>query len=583
MIALVTLLAVALSLAWTLRQPPMYTSTTRLFVSTSADASPSTGDQAGDLAVQRVRSYAALLDGDQIARQVAERLTLGETPHQLSQRIHASVDSKTTLLSIRVSDPSAERARVLANAVSKEFIAFVGNLEVAGTGSDAPTVKVTVVDSATKPTSPSSPRPVLNLGIGLLVGLLLGGLIAVLRERFDSTVRSADALEQATGAPLLGAILVDKHANDEPTIRELDSYDPRVEAFRVVRTGVQFIHPDATSKVFVVTSAVPGEGKTTTAINLALILADGGEKVALIEGDLRRPAVSEYLGLVEAVGLTTVLVGRQTLAEATQEVGTLGVLTSGRKPPNPAELVKSEAMHALVDQLREQYTYVLIDAPPLLPVADASLLAANSDGVILVTRYGGTKQTELATAVKRIASVGGTIVGTFLNMAPASDIDGHGYGYGYAPENHDADAARTAKQKKVAAETSANPVKEPPAPKPPKEPKEPKAARKSKLPSAEPTLPMASVLGPVTESVMEPLAAEPARIEMPRAEAPVVDKPVVEHPAIEAPVVEVPPVNEDVTWDEPSLVDEPEPEIEPYEEPPVADAIADFYRLRDDD
>lgn len=565
MIALVTLLAVALSLAWTLRQPPLYTSTTRLFVSTSVDAAPSTGDQAGDLATQRVQSFAALLDGDQIARQVAERLSLSETPHQLSRRIHASVDSKTTLLSIRVSDPSADRAQVLANAVAKEFIVFVGNLEVAGEAPGAPTVKVTVVDSATKPTSPSSPRPVLNLGIGLLVGLLLGGLIAVLRERFDPTVRSADALEQATGAPLLGAILFDNQSKDEPTIRELDSYDPRVEAFRVVRTGVQFIHPDAKSKVFVVTSAVPGEGKTTTAINLALILAEGGEKVALVEGDLRRPAVSEYLGLVEAVGLTTVLVGRQTLAEATQEVGTLDVLTAGRKPPNPAELVKSEAMHALIDSLREQYTYVLIDAPPLLPVTDASLLAANSDGVILVTRYGGTKHTELTTAVKRIESVGGTIVGTVLTMAPPSDIDGHGYGYGYAPESHDADAARAAKQAKVAADKAAKPVKEPKPPKEPKEPKpakEPKPPRASKKvrsePAAMPALPVATVVEPVTESVMEPVTPEPARVELPQTDDP-------------------------VTPDEPSLVDEPEPETEPYEEPPVADAVAEFYRPRDTD
>ena len=254
-------------------------------------------------------------------------------------------------------------------------------------------------------------------------------------------MRTASVLEDATGAPVLGAILFDEEAIEEPTIRELDHYDPRVEGYRVVRTSLQFLEPDhqadGTSKVYVVSSAVPGEGKTTTAINLGLILAEGGEKVALIEADLRRPTFSDYLKLDPARGLTTTLIRRTTLAEATQEVGALDVLTSGKRPPNPAELVKSEAMRDLIAQLRATYDYVLIDAPPLVPVTDASLLAAVSDGVILVTRYGDTTTAELTTAVNRVKSVNGTIVGSILNLAPANDADGHGYGYGYAPENHD--------------------------------------------------------------------------------------------------------------------------------------------------
>lgn len=577
MIALITLLAIGLSLAWTLRQTPTYTSTTQLFVS-APDNAPKAG-KASDLITQRVQSYAALLDGDQIAQRVVKQLNLSETAGQLSQKIDASASGDTVLLTIWVGDPSPDRAQLLANAVAKEFIVFVKELETPGVGADVP-VKVTTVDAASKPTKPSSPQPALNLGIGLLAGLLLGGLFAVLRERLDSTVRSAEVLEETTAAPLLGAILFDDDAYDEPTIRELDSYDPRAEAFRVVRTSLQFIHPDEASKVFVVTSAVPGEGKTTTAINLALILAEGGEHVALVEADLRRPTISEYLGLVDAVGLTTVLVGRTTLDDALQEVGALDVLTSGRRPPNPAELVKSEAMHALIERLREKYAYVLIDAPPLLPVTDASLLAAASDGVILVTRYGDTKQTELQTAVRRLDSVDGEIVGTVLNMAPASDVDGYGYGYGYAPDSYDPEASRREKQKKVAAEKPAK-AERPPrvekAPKPPKAEKPAKPVREPKPPKPtrdERKAAKAAAAGAGTGSV----AATDTVTDEVRAfyeQHPVLAKPVVDDEEF---VDEVELVDDANLVDEVPAADEPDlsHELEPEIEPALADLAAEI-------
>jgi receptor protein-tyrosine kinase len=530
-IALITLAVLAVSLAVTLMQVPLYASTAHLFV---AAGEPGAGAKQGQFAEQRMQSYVEVFDGDTIARRVIKRLDLDETPAELSEQIDASVDAKSVVLAVRVKDPSADRAQLLAAAVAKEFIAFLDELETSASSESAAPIKATLVDAPDKPAKPATPNVPLNLGIGLALGLLLGLLWAWVRERSDTTVRTASVLEDATDAPMLGAILFDEHAFDQPTIRDLDHYDPRVEGYRILRTSLQFLDSDpsaaesgapavlkaTTPKVYVVTSAVPGEGKTTTAINLALILAEGGERVLLVEADLRRPTISEYLHLNPAIGLTTTLIGRTTLAEAVQQVGALDVLTSGRRPPNPAELVKSRPMGALIAKLREAYTYVLIDAPPLLPVTDASLLAAASDGVILVTRYGDTKEVELGSAITRLTSVGSKVVGCILNMTPASDADGYGYGYGYAPNKRGQDAPpekprppKVAKAPKVPKEPRE--PREPKTPKPPREPKvqrPPRPPRKVKSPKKPAVMveevPYASLLARIDPTLVDPAAPE---------------------------------------------------------------------------
>jgi capsular exopolysaccharide synthesis family protein len=211
-----------------------------------------------------------------------------------------------------------------------------------------------------------------------------------------------------------------------------------VEAFRVLRTNLQFVNVDSPSKVFVVTSSLPEEGKTTTSCNLAVALAQAGQRVLLLEGDLRRPKISEHLNVEEAVGLTTVLVGRIGLADAVQPSGVPGldVLPSGATPPNPSELLQSNAMHDVMDRLRKDYDVIVVDAPPLLPVTDAALLTAQSDGALLVIRHGKTTKDQVQHAAERLEAVDGRLVGAVLNMVPRrrSGDTYYGYGYGYAPE-----------------------------------------------------------------------------------------------------------------------------------------------------
>ena len=269
------------------------------------------------------------------------------------------------------------------------------------------------------------------------VGLLLGLGVARWRQLADRGVASADELEATTEAPLLGAIAYDRSVQDAPLLTSLSPQHPRAESIRILRTNLQFVDVDHDRTVITVTSAVEAEGKTSTACNLAIALAQSGLRVALVEGDLRRPQLAEQFGLESTVGLTTVLVGRVELDEAMQEteIPGLDVLTSGARPPNPAEIVQTGAMEQLVADLRRAYDIVLIDAPPLLPVTDATILALLSDGALLVVRHGRTGHDQVRAAVERLQTVGATLFGTVLSMSPRRAAGRFGYGYEYATQS----------------------------------------------------------------------------------------------------------------------------------------------------
>jgi receptor protein-tyrosine kinase len=434
-IVIVTMLAIGAAALFSLRATPQYASSARLFISTPE----SNTDQAysgGLFSLARVTSYADLLTGEEISRRVVDRLNLDESPRDLAEQIKAEAKPETVVLSITVTDSGPERAQLLTQTVAEEFVLYVKELETPDGQNSAP-VKASIVDRATSPEEPVSPRPVRNLTLAALLGLLVGTGTAVLRETLDTSISTPEELaDAAAGAPLLGSINFDKDASTRPLITDLNSHAPRVESFRVLRTNLQFINVDSESKVFVVTSSVPDEGKSTTVCNLALMLAHANEKVVVVEADLRRPKASSYLKLEGAVGVTTILTGRVDISEALQS-GPWGVkvIAAGSIPPNPAELLQSAAMKMLLKDLRERFDIVLIDAPPLLPVTDAAILAAESDGAILITRHGRTTRDQVIAAVGRLESVEARLLGTVANWTPTRRSSyGYGYSYGYAPE-----------------------------------------------------------------------------------------------------------------------------------------------------
>jgi capsular exopolysaccharide synthesis family protein len=414
----------------TLTTTPVYTSHTQLFVSTTDSSSTAEAFQGNQFAEKRIASYAELLTSQELAARVVAELGLDTTPGALASRIEAAPVSGTVVLDVSVTDPSPEEAQRIARTVAEEFIAAVEDLETPA-GSLTSPVRVTVFGAADLPRSPSAPRPVLDLAVGLVIGFGLGAATAVVRARLDRSLKDPDEVAELAGAPVIGVVLRDGELEKRHRI-DLQGSSRSAEAYRHLQTNLQFLDVDTPPRVLVVSSAMPSEGKTTVAVNLALALADAGQRVALVEADLRRPRVTSYLGLVTGVGLTNVLTGRARVEEVAQpygEDGDLVVVGAGPSAPNPAQLLASGAMGALLHELRSTHDYVLLDAPPLLPVADATGLAVLADGVLLSVRHGGTTREQLQRTRATLDRVGARMVGAVLNAVPARDDVSTAYGY----------------------------------------------------------------------------------------------------------------------------------------------------------
>jgi capsular exopolysaccharide synthesis family protein len=406
---------------------PQYQANIQLFVSTSGATDLSSVASGEAFSQARTASYAQLLDGRDLAALVIEDLGLEETPEELTDRIEATVLPETVILDVDVSDASPERALAIADSIGRQFSDVVTRVETPPGVSEAP-VTVSVVAAPVLSERQSSPTLLEVLAVGLLGGLLLGAVTAVVRDRLDRSVRAEAAVAETLGAPVLG--LVPHGEPDEVKPGGLPS-SPVAEAYRVVRTNLQFVSVDSRPETIMVTSPEAGDGKTTTAIRLAEALASAGRRVLLIEGDLRRPRVTRQLGLVGGAGLTNVLAGTADLDDVLQPVGDGGVtvLAAGPTPPNPSELLSSEAMGTLLEKAAQSYDLVLIDAAPLLPVADAAGLAPLTDGVILAVRWGVTRYDRVERSRQLLHRAGVTVLGGVLTFAPrraAGDYSGYG-------------------------------------------------------------------------------------------------------------------------------------------------------------
>lgn len=436
LIATCTVLALAAAIGVTLVSTPQYQAEAQLFVSTSSSASDlSSLLQGGNFAQQRVKSYADIVTSPQVTRPVISKLGLDLTPDELAKKIDATNPLDTVLLNIDVTDASATRARDLANAVAAQFTDVVKTLETPE-GSQQSLVKATVVRAADTPLGPVSPRPKINLALGLLVGLAIGVGAAVLRETLDTSVKNADEVKERTGAPVLASVPFDAKTPEHTLITDPDvATGARAESYRTLRTNLSFVDVDQPPKLLVVTSALPNEGKSTTSVNLAIAMAEAGNRVVLVEADLRRPRTADYLRLEGGVGVTDVLLGQASLLDVLQPWGRLPLkfLASGAIPPNPSELLGSRQMSELLSALRQQADVVILDAPPLLPVTDAAVLAARCDGALLVCSHGSTKRDQLGQAAEALRSVGGRVLGTVINRAPTGRRSG-AYEYAYVYE-----------------------------------------------------------------------------------------------------------------------------------------------------
>lgn len=442
----------------TLATTPMYQASTRLFVSTAAASSLAETYQGNRFSQERVVSYAQLLTGRTLAERTIDKLGLDMDANELQEHVTASARPDTVLISVQVLDESPVQARDIANALSDEFVTLVRELETPEDGS-TPDSRVVVEERASIPENPVAPKPLRNMSVGLTLGLVLGVGIAVLREMMDNTVTDRTTIEEITGHGLIGSIPLDKERRTHAAICFDNENSTIAESFRKLRTNLQFLSVDNPPRVIVVTSSMPSEGKSTTAINLALALAEADHNVVIVDGDLRRPTLHKNLELISSVGLSTVLSGRAALSESLQKTRFPNVtaLTAGTVPPNPSELLASEAAKNLLAELRESFDYVIVDSTPLLAVTDAAVLAAGADAVLLMARYGKTRQDQLSHAVGNLEDVGAPLLGTVLTIVPSRGSS-YSYNYGYYAEEKPSRFSRKKSTRSAAAAAAPPPT-----------------------------------------------------------------------------------------------------------------------------
>lgn len=427
------LICVIASSAYSLIQKPSYSAQAMLFIAPQSVSSATDLNQGSTFLQQVVKSYATVAQSPFVLDPVIERLGLKVTAQELASRIVVSAPADQVILQVQADDSNPVVAAKVANAVSSQL----ANAAVAltpDTGTTATSIKVTTIQRAVVPSRPTSPNLQLNIGIAVVLGILIGTLLLVLRESLSTRLRGAADVVRTTHLPTLGATMYDSQARERP-LAAIDgkAVGPALEAYRSLRTNLQFADLDDGRGLYVITSSVPGEGKSTTSCNLAITLAEAGRSVLIVDADLRRPKVASYFGIDGSLGLTDVLVGDVAVSQAAQQWGdhNLAVLPAGTVPPNPSELLQSTRMHELITSLAEEYDAVLFDTPPVLPVTDAAVLAAQASGVLLVVSARTARANQVRTAMESLHTVNAKILGTVVTMIAERDRSAYEYKYSY--------------------------------------------------------------------------------------------------------------------------------------------------------
>lgn len=436
-IVAVTLVVLGGAALATSLSPKIYEAQSQFFVSTSGSSDSQSLLSGSNFTQQAVVSYADVITTPAVLDPVIKTLGLNTTAATLAKQITATVPLNTVIIQIAVQSTNPRVAAQIAAAVGQQFITTVATLQSVNKSQSSP-VKVTVVSSPTVPTTPVSPQPSRNLALGAVLGLLLGVGLALLRDLLDTTIKNEKDCSEVTDITVIGSIAFDPDAPKNPLIVQADPHSPRAEAFRTLRTNLQFVDAANHPRSIVLTSSVPVEGKTTTTANLAITMAAGGARICVVEADLRRPRLLEYMGMDGSLGLTNVLIGQAELADVLQQFAdsSVFVVGAGSIPPNPSELLGSAAMISTLHELESRFDVVILDTPPLLPVTDAAVLSTIAGGTVIVVGAGRVDRDHLAKSLQSLAAVKGRVMGLVLNLVPKKGSDAYAnYRDGYAPKS----------------------------------------------------------------------------------------------------------------------------------------------------
>ena len=405
-----------------------------------------------------LQTYAKWMTQPPIVNQVNSELGLGLTYDELLKKIKVTPQPNTLLLDVAVQDTSRTVASDIANQLVSDFIATVRQTQTQAAASQPSTTQtadnLVVTAPAVPPDKPVSPNKPLNVAIAFAAGLLLALGLAFLLDYLDQSIKSDDDLVERLGLIPIGHIAYIPTAKSRRSeLVALDTQSTSSEAFKALRTGVLFSTMDQQLNAIVITSSELGEGKSRTAANLAVSLAQSGHKTLLIDADFRRPSQHRIFGMVKNVGLSNLILGDVTQDDAirtVEAVPQLWLLTSGPTPPNPSELLGSARMMELMTRLWSEYDYVIVDTPPVNAVTDASILAASANATLLVVEHGRTTFPALRHAKGMLDRVSANTIGAVVNKVRASSGSYYyGYGnYGQSPNGH-ATEERPAKESEL--------------------------------------------------------------------------------------------------------------------------------------
>jgi polysaccharide biosynthesis transport protein len=499
------------------RQTPIYETSTRLLVSNPPDISNVDNYNSMITSYTMPNTYSEMVVDSPVLQGVIDKLKLDTTPEMLKGSISVSLLTDTQILVVTVSDTDPVRAADIANALTAVFAEHVRDLysqryasskegiskrmeemsaqidetnkalaklfneperaqlqsrlteytrlysdmvmtfEQVRLAEAQTSANVVVTEPATPNNFPVSPRTSRDTLLAVVVGMLVAAGVVFAVDMLDDTIKNPEEVRRNFNIPILGVI--SRHAITEgKPISEAEPRSPVAEAFRSLRTNINYASVDTPLRRILITSPTPKDGKTTVSSNLAVVLAQGEKKVVLIDADLRRPQIHHRFGLMNRFGLSDLFVQSiENFADALQPSASprLTIITSGSLPPNPAELLTSKRMGTILDLLMKGFDTILIDTPPILTVTDAAALAQSVDGVILVAKPGSTKKSAFKQSIETLKAVKANILGVVLNeVNPSSRKYGYYYNHYYTNGHYYYDAAGNKKSKKKEKNTS---------------------------------------------------------------------------------------------------------------------------------
>ncbi|SBS71205.1 polysaccharide biosynthesis tyrosine autokinase [uncultured Microbacterium sp.] len=400
--------------------PETFRSTTAALVTSDGGSTTSELVQGSNYIGNLVGTYVLLAKSEIVLEPVIRKLKLDTTPEQLAGTISASAPLDTLIVEIGVTSRSRTLARAIADETMRSLTNVVENQVSPTTENGTPAIRLTTIRGATEPRFPIAPNTRLDTLMGLAAGLILGIAFAVVRTLLWRTIRSAQDVARITTVPVVGEIVTTRSDKTLPGAILSDHLGIEAESIRSFAANLSFLGMGGGLRSFVVTSAAPQESKSSVASALALILAESGKNVLLVDADLRHPSLGGLTQLEPAVGLTNVLMGDVPLPTAAQRwaFDNLHVLTAGSIPPNPSQLLASDLMRNFITDASDIYELVIVDSAPLLSVTDAKWLANMTDGALLVTRYKRTSSRALRKVVESLDSSSVSVLGVVLTRLP---------------------------------------------------------------------------------------------------------------------------------------------------------------------